>query len=144
MDEEELSEQEQLPPIKSEDDFDTRLRALATLDREVEEKKTGLKELEARKEALSYSLAQYMLSAHCKSKVLDNVLFTQKQKIFSKVEDKEALRTWIQENDAIDLLMAVHPSKLTSYCNEQLELGGTTPAGVNPNFIKYFVHVKGS
>lgn len=143
MDEDELAEAPQQTPIQNEEDFDTRLRKLAAATAFLEVQETAVKKLKAELEALSYSLAQYMVTAKCKSKVLDGIAFTQKQRVFSKVEDKEALRQWILENDAVDLLMAVHPSKLTSYCNEQLEQGNTTPQGVNPNYIKYYVHVKG-
>lgn len=124
------------------DNFESRLRELHQLSTIVEDTSESLKKVKAEHENLSYWLAQYMLSGAIKSIVLDGVAFTQKQRVFSKVEDKDALRGWIQENDAVDLLMTVHPSKLTAYCNEQLEAGGTTPTGVNPNFIKYFVHTK--
>lgn len=141
---EEFSELDEVKvePIKNESDFDERLRKLAKLTEVAKDQSEILKEVESEKEALSYQLAQYMLSSGCQSKILDGVKFTQKQRVFSKVEDKEALRQWVLENDAVDLLMTVHPSKLTAYCNEQLEQGGSTPTGVNPNFIKYFVHVK--
>jgi hypothetical protein len=122
--------------------FDARLRDLARLAAEVDRLEAEAKQLNAEKEQLSYDLAQYMLTTGCSKKVLDGVTYTQKQKVFSKVEDKEKLREWIFQNDAVDLLMAVHASKLTAYCNEQLENGGTTPEGVNPNFIKYSVSVK--
>lgn len=138
----EFEELNQQPPIKNEEDFDTQLRELAKLDKEVTEQSERLKVQKAKQEALSYSLAQYMLNSGCQSKILDGVKFTQKQKVYSKVEDKESLRQWILDNDAVDLLMTVHPSKLTAYCNERLEQGGETPIGVNPNYIKYFVHVK--
>lgn len=131
------------PPILSELDFDARLRKLSAIVKEVAAIEAELKVSKAYAEALSTSLAQYMLTSGCLSKVLDGVLFKQKQKVYSKVEDKEALRRWITDNAATDLLMAVHPSKLTAYCNECLEAGGTTPDGVNPNFIKYYVQVKG-
>jgi hypothetical protein len=62
--------------------------------------------------------------------------------VYSKVEDKAALRQWIEENNAVDLLMSVHSSKLTGFCSEIAETGGDFPAGVNPNFIKYSVSVK--
>lgn len=126
----------------NEDTFDRSLRDLARLTAEINDLEAQTKELNARKEELSYATAQYMLTTGCSKKVLDGITFTQKQKVYSKVEDKEALRAWIMENDAVDILMTVHPSKLTAYCNEQLENGGTTPTGVNPNFIKYSVHVK--
>lgn len=122
--------------------FETKLQEFRVLSEFIEEVSTQLKTLKAQQENLSYWLAQYMLQGSIKSIVLHGVAYTQKQRVFSKVEDKDALRVWIMENDAIDLLMAVHPSKLTAYCNEQLENGGTTPTGVNPNFIKYYVHAK--
>lgn len=131
------------PPIVNEFDFDIRLRKLAALVREAADMKAILKVTETEADSLSHSLAQYMITSGCLSKVLDGITFKQKQRVFSKVEDKEALRQWITDNAAVDLLMTVHPSKLTAYCNEQLEAGGSTPAGVNPNFIKYFVQVKG-
>lgn len=131
------------PPIVNEFEFDIRLRKLAALIKDNEDMEAILKVHKAEADALSASLAQYMINSGCLSKVLDGITFKQKQRVFSKVEDKEALRQWITDNAAVDLLMAVHPSKLTAYCNECLEAGGTTPAGVNPNFIKYFVHVKG-
>jgi hypothetical protein len=141
LDETEVAEP-MLLPIDGEHSFDTRLREFAAITKEVEEVEQILKEKKAYQDALSQSLAQYMLASGCLSKVLDGKMFKQKQKVYSKVEDKEALREWIQQNDAVDLLMAVHPSKLTAYCNEQLEAGNTTPTGVNPNYIKYFVSVK--
>lgn len=131
------------PMIVNEEDFDSRLRKLAALTKEAMEQEVELKVTKSQVEALSISLAQYMLTSGCLSKVLDGITFKQKQRVFSKVEDKEALRQWITENAAVDLLMTVHPSKLTAYCNECLEAGGTTPKGVNPNFIKYYVQVKG-
>lgn len=142
MEDEVLDEKPGLPPIQNETDFDVRLRALAASDKAIEEAEKLLKEIKARHEALNYSIAMYMLNSGCLSKVLDGITFKQKQRVFSKVEDREALRQWIAENDAVDLLMTVHPSKLTAYCNEQLEAGNNTPTGVNPNFIKYFVDVK--
>jgi len=129
-------------PIVTEDDFDRNLRDLARLDSEVDRLESQVKQLKAQREALSYSLAQFMLKTGCSKKVLDGITYTQKQKVYSKVEDKEVLRNWIFEHGAVDLLMAVHPSKLTSYCNEQLENGGETPLGVNPNYIRYSVSVK--
>lgn len=122
--------------------FENKLSELRVLRETAEEQSAALKETKAREENLSYWLAQYMLTGSIKSIVFQGVAYTQKQKVYSKVEDKEALREWIIVNDAVDLLMAVHPAKLTGYCNEQLELGGTTPTGVNPNFIKYYVHSK--
>lgn len=130
-------------PIQDEQDFDGRLRKLAILTKTIDSESSLLISLKAEADALSSQLAKYMLSSGCSAKTLDGVKFTQKQRIFSKVEDKDALRNWIIENDAVDLLMTVHPSKLTAYCNEQLEQNGTIPVGVDPNFIKYFVHVKG-
>lgn len=144
MEEEVLDETPQLPPISGEADFDARLRLLAKSTAQIEEAEKALKEVKARNEALNYSIAMYMLNSGCLSKVLDGIAFKQKQRVFSKVEDKEALRKWITENDGVDLLMAVHPSKLTAYCNERLEAGAETPTGVNPSFIKYFVDVKPS
>jgi hypothetical protein len=144
-DELEVVEVPALPSIKGEEDFDTRLRLLAASDEAIDKASAVLKELKARHEALSYSLAMYMMNSGCKEKVLDDFKFKKKQRVFSKVEDKETLREWIIKNDAVDLLMAVHPSKLTSYCNEEKEdgtLANETPAGVNPNFIKHFVEVK--
>lgn len=140
--EDESGEQTTALPIRDEGDFDERLRTLAHLTQELKRYEDIVKELSARKEALSYSLAMYMLNSGCQSKILDGIKFTQKQRVFTKVEDKEALRQWIAENDAVDLVMAVHPSKLTAYCNEQLESGGDIPTGVNPSFIKYSVAVK--
>lgn len=131
-----------LTPMANEDDFDKRLMELAQATTDVDHETKKLKILKARRDALSYSLAQYMIASGCSKKVLNNIQFSQKQRVFSKVEDKEALRQWIIENDAVALLMTVHPSKLTAYCNERLEAGGETPTGVNPNYIKYFVHVK--
>lgn len=122
--------------------FEEQLRYLAKISKEVDQAAKVLKELKAEQEGLSYALAQYMMQGSVKSIVLDNIKFTQKQSVFSKVEDKEGLRQWILDNDAVDLVMAVHPSKLTAYCNEQLEAGNDIPTGVNPNFIKYYVHVK--
>lgn len=129
-------------PSVDEGSFDERLRNLARLAAEIDRLEAEAKQLSAEKEQLSYALAQYMLTTGCTRKTLDGITYTQKQKVFSKVEDKEKLREWIFQNDAVDLLMAVHASKLTAYCNEQLENGGTTPDGVNPNFIKYSVSVK--
>lgn len=142
MDEQVSLDEAPQTPIQSEDDFDARLRKLALLTAVCEDVSETLKKADVERDALSYQLAQYMIASGCLSKVLDGITFKQKQKIFSKVEDKEALREWITENDAVDLLMAVHPSKLTAYCNERLEAGDVTPTGVNPNFIKYFVDVK--
>jgi hypothetical protein len=140
MDEEEVALD--MPPIGNEEDFDTRLRRLSHLKGVVEDAEETLKALKAEYDGLSYALAQYMMASGCLSKVLDGISYKQTQRVFSKVEDKEALRNWISKNDAVDLLMAVHPSKLTAYCNEQLEAGGSTPDGVNPSFIKYSVKVK--
>lgn len=131
-----------LLPISNEEDFDERLRTLARLSKEVAEQEAFLKDIKTQYEELSYNLAMYMLNSGCSSKILDGIKFTQKQRVFSKVEDKELLRQWITEHDAVDLVMAVHPSKLTAYCNEQLEQGGEVPTGVNPLFIKYSVQVK--
>lgn len=142
MVDEEIQGEETVPISVNEETFDERLRELARLTQEADELAAKLKEVKAKEEALSYNLAQYMLKTGCASKVLDGISFKQKQRIFSKVEDKEALRQWINDNNAVDLLMTVHPSKLTAYCNEQLEQGGDTPTGVNPNFIKYYVAVK--
>ena len=142
MNEDEVEEIPRPAPITNEQEFHARLRRYADLAQEVEGKEAELKDLKASAEALSYSLAQYMMAASITSIVIDGKLFKQKQRVFSKVEDKEALRQWIRDNDAVDLLMSVHSSKLTAYCNEQLEAGGTTPAGVNPNFIKYSVSIK--
>lgn len=122
--------------------FDDRLRELARLDDIIKEKEAELKGLKATCESLSYTLAAYMLRTECKSKELSGIKFTQKQRVYSQVEDKAALRQWIEENNAVDLLMTVHPSKLTGYCNECLESGNETPAGVNPSFIKYSVGIK--
>lgn len=141
MDEDEVIEVA-IPAITGEDDFDRQLRKLAALEQDVDALSADLKEVKARKDALSEHLANYMLASGCASKCLDGIMFKKKQRVFSKVEDKEALRQWIVDNAAVDLLMTVHPSKLTAYCNEQLEAGGSTPTGVNPNFIKYFVAVK--
>jgi len=127
----------------SEDNFDKSLRRLAELDAMFEEAEAELKELKGQFEELSWSVANYMLSTGCSKKTLDGVTFTQKQRVFSKVEDKEKLRQWIEENGAVDLLMRVHPSALTGYCNECLENGVEIPEGVNPNYIKYYVSVKG-
>lgn len=129
-------------PAVSEASFDADLRSLARLDAEIDRLEAEAKQLKAEKDELSYALAQYMLNTGCSKKTLDGITYTQKQKVFSKVEDKEKLREWIFQNDAVDLLMAVHAGKLTAYVNEQLENGGTTPDGVNPNFIKYSVSVK--
>jgi len=139
---EELMEPEVRPVQVNSQNFDDKLRELAALSSEADSLSAELKVIESSKEALSYALAQYMLNGSVKSIVLDGIKFTQKQRVFSKVEDKEGLRQWIDENNAVDLVMAVHPSKLTAYCNEQLEQGGDIPTGVNPNFIKYYVHVK--
>ena len=57
MNDEELDEQPVQEAIQSEDDFDTRLRTLARLTKEVEEQDAYLKDLKAQVEALSYSLA---------------------------------------------------------------------------------------
>lgn len=122
--------------------FDEKLQEFRVMSETVSEISDKLKVAKAEQENLSYWLAQYMLTGAIKSICLHGVVYTQKQKVFSKVEDKDALRSWIMDNDAVDLLMAVHPSKLTAYCNEQLESGGTTPTGVNPNYIKYYVHSK--
>lgn len=138
----EAEEVPQLSPIDNESVFDGKLRLLANLNARSEELSKALKIIAAEKEGLSYQLAHYMLNSNCKSKELDGKKFTQKQRVYSQVEDKEALNIWIKENDMVDVLMAVHPSKLTAYCNESLEAGGDTPRGVNPNFIKYYVHVK--
>lgn len=142
MDDEGVMEEGVSRPAISETDFDARLRELATLDEQADKLEADLKLVKAEREALSYSLAQYMLTTGCSKKVLDGITFTQKQKVFSKVEDKERLREWILQHDMVDVLMAVHPSKLTAFCNECLEAGTETPEGVNPNYIKYFVHVK--
>lgn len=132
-----------LSPVKvTTQNFDDKLRELRVLRETEDEQSKALKETKTQVENLSYWLSQYMLNSGIKSIVLDGTVYTQKQKVYSKVEDKEALRQWILENEGVDLLMTVHPAKLTAYCNEQLESGGTTPAGVNPNFIKYFVHSK--
>ena len=138
-------EQEPIEPVRFQVDeatFDDRLRELARLDQIVDEKKAELKGLESTHESLSYTLAQYMLRTECKKKEISGILFTQKQRVFAKVEDKVALREWIVQHDAVDLLMAVHPSKLTGFCNETMEAGGELPDGVNPSFIKYSVSVK--
>ena len=141
MDEEEQGEAR--PPKIDEATFDSRLRALSSLSTQIEETKEELKDLQSQLDDLSWGLANYMLTTGCSKKVLDGVTYTQKQRVFSKVEDKEALRQWIEEHQATDLLMTVHPSKLTGYCNECLENGTEVPNGVNPNYIKYFVSVKG-
>lgn len=133
---------EKIAPILNEEDFDNRLSKLSLLETMADKAMTHAKELKAQADALSNALALYMLARDCKSKDVGGFKYTRKQRVFSKVEDKEGLRQWIMDNDAVDLLMAVHPSKLTSYCNEQLEQGGETPTGVNPNFIKYYVHIK--
>jgi hypothetical protein len=127
----------------TEADFDRNLRRLAVLGSQVDEAESELKDLKAQFEELSWGLANYMLTTGCTKKVLDGIMFTQRQRVFSKVEDKEALRKWIEDNQAVDLLMTVHPSKLTGYCNECLDNGTEIPTGVNPNFIKYYVSVKG-
>lgn len=142
-----MSEQEEDPVANDRvnitpQNFEDKLSELRVLREAADEYSKDLKEVKAREENLSYWLAQYMLNGAIKSIVYQGVAYTQKQKVYSKVEDKEALREWIGENDAVDLLMTVHPSKLTAYCNEQLEQGGSTPTGVNPNFIKYYVHSK--
>lgn len=143
MDEEQL--QEPLEPVRFQVDeatFDDRLRELARLSELIDQKESELKGLSSTHESLSYTLAQYMLRTECKKKEVSGILFTQKQRVYSKVEDKEALRQWIEQNNAVDLLMSVHPSKLTGYVNECVEAGNEIPAGVNPNFIKYSVSVK--
>lgn len=140
--EDEIDAVQDLPPIRTQEEFTQRLERLAICKEIVEETEADLKSAKAQEAALSANLAAYMLAGEIKSIVVGTHTFTQKQKVFSKVEDKEALRAWIADNDAVDLLMAVHPSKLTAYCNEQLEAGGETPIGVNPNFIKYYVHIK--
>ena len=142
MNDEDVEEVRRTFVVGNESDFDAHLRTLAHLTKEVERYTEILKGLNEEKEALSYCLAMYMLNSGCSSKILDGIKFTQKQRVFAKVEDKEALRQWITDNNAVDLLMAVHASKLTGYCNEQLEAGHDIPAGVNPGFIKYSVHVK--
>lgn len=142
MDEEEVATEEKPRVRITVETFEEQLRYLAKLSNEVDQASAALKELKDEEDMLSYALAQHMLTGAVKSIVLDNISFTQKQRVYSKVEDKEGLRAWIQEHDAVDMLMTVHPSKLTAYCNEQLEAGGETPTGVNPNFIKYYVHVK--
>jgi hypothetical protein len=131
------------PPFSGgESAFDQSLRRLADLDRSLEEAKARVSELTAEFDNLSWQLSQYMMSTGCKSKTLDGIRFTQTERIYSKVEDKDALRTWIMNNDAYDLLMAVHASKLTAYVNECKENGQEIPPGVNPNFIKYSVKIK--
>jgi vacuolar-type H+-ATPase subunit I/STV1 len=143
MDEETL--QEPIEPVRFQVDeatFDDRLRELARLSEVIDTKESELKGLATTYESLSYTLAQYMLRTECKKKELSGWLFTQKQRVYSKVEDKEALRAWIAAHDAVDLLMTVHPSKLTGYVNECVETGNEVPAGVDPNFIKYSVSVK--
>lgn len=138
-------EQEPIEPVRFQVDeatFDDRLRELARLDEIIAGKESELKGLEATHESLSYTLAQYMLRTECKRKEISGFLFTQKQRVYSKVEDKAALASWIANNNAVDLLMAVHPSKLTGYVNECVETGNEIPAGVNPNYIKYSVSVK--
>lgn len=133
----------ELRPIQvSSENFETLLMDLAILKEEIEKRSQILKSLKSEEDNMSYALAQYMMTRDIPFIGVGDKKFTQKQRVFSKVEDKEALRNWILENDAIDLVMAVHPSKLTAYCNEQLEAGGDTPSGVNPNFIKYYVHCK--
>ena len=127
----------------SEANFDARLRDLARLAAEIDSLEDEAKRLKGEKDSLEFSLAQYMLTTGCTRKTLDGITYTQKQRVFSKVEDKEGLRKWIEDNQAVDLLMTVHPSKLTGYCNECLENGTDIPKGVNPNFIKYYVSVKG-
>lgn len=122
--------------------FDECLREFVSISKRADEVSAELKEIKAEQDALSYALAKYMMTGSIKSIVLDGVKFTQKEKVYSKVDDKEALRAWINDNDAVDLVMAVHPSKLTAYCNEQLEAGGDIPTGVNPNYIKYYLHAK--
>lgn len=140
-------EEEEVPavPVRiniTVDNFEDKLRELRVISESADEQSAALKVTKAMQENLSYHLAQYMLTSSIKSIVLDGTAYTQKQRVFSKVEDKDALREWIITNDAVDLLMAVHPSKLTAYCNEMLDAGGETPSGVNPNFIKYYVHTK--
>ena len=129
-------------PAILETDFDMKLRALALLVKQVEAVKENLKELERQKDDLSWRLAQFMLQTGCTRKTLDGVTFTQTQRVFSKVVNKELLRQWITDHDAVDLLMAVHPSKITGYVNECLENNTEIPAGVDPSFIKYGVKVK--
>jgi hypothetical protein len=138
-------EQEPIEPARFQVDeatFDDRLRELARLDDIISQKESELKGLQSTHESLSYTLAQYMLRTECKRKEVSGILFTQKQRVYSKVEDKALLADWITRNNATDLLMAVHPSKLTGYVNECVETGNEIPAGVNPNYIKYSVSVK--
>ena len=131
------------PPRVDEESFDASLRRLASLTQMVEETKAELKDLNGQLEGLSWSLANYMLQTGCEGKILDGIKFTQKQKAYPKVDDKEALRNWIEQNGAVDLLMRVHPSCLKGYVKECLENGVEIPEGVNPGYIQYDVHVKG-
>lgn len=142
MEDELLMEEDVVSISITQQNFEDKLRELRVLSETATEQEAILKETKAAQENLSYHLANYMLHGNIKSIVISGTAYTQKQRVFSKVEDKEALRAWITENDAVDLLMTVHASKLTAYCNETLEAGGTTPTGVNPNYIKYYVHVK--
>lgn len=128
--------------IRSEEDFDTQLRRLAQVSKEVARAEDAIKDLKKQKESLSYWLAQYMLSTGCKSKCLDDIFFKQTQRVYSRVTDKEKLLEWIESNNAYNLLMSVHTKKLTGYCNSLLEQGEDVPPGVDPSFIKYGVSVK--
>jgi hypothetical protein len=141
---EDEEQQEVRPPIQvSEASFDASLRRLAELDQMVEETKAELKDLNGQLEQLSWSIANYMLQTGCEKKVLDGITFTQKQRVYPKVEDKEALRKWIEENGAVDLLMRVHPSCLKGYVKECMENEVEIPDGVVPGYIQYYTHVKG-
>lgn len=141
MYEDEIDEQTNVPVV-DEAGFDRSLRRLAELDTRADELEESLKRVKSEREALSYSLSQFMLASGCSRKTLDGITFTQKQKVYAKVEDKAQLQEWIEANNAELLVMAVHAAKLNAYCNEQLEQGGDIPAGVNPSFIKYSVSIK--
>ncbi len=144
MEDEDLMEASDMPdlhPIGSEADFDSQLRHLAKLSDLVEDATATLKKLNAERFALSAHLARYMVTANCGGKTLDGIKFTQKKKVRSKVVDPDALRQWIAEDMAerVNLLMAVHNSKLTSYCSEG---ENEIPPGVDPRYVQYYVHLK--
>lgn len=122
--------------------FDVDLRRLADLADQIDDLDAKKKLLGESFEKLSYQLAMYMEGTGCRSKKLDNVNFIKSQRVFSKVEDKEALMNWVKKNAAWDLIMAVNTSKLTGFCNECLENKQEVPPGVSPNFIKHYVQIR--
>ena len=125
-----------------ESEFDMDLRRLADLSDLIDELDAKRKAANADYDDLEYKLAQYMEQTGCDSKKLDGITFSKTQRAFAKVEDKVMLMDWIQQNNAYDLLMAIHASKVTGYTNECIANGVDTPPGVNPGYIKHGISIR--